>query len=157
MQPRQLSFTRSIMVIVTCLLVLSQASCASLQIASLKPGSGGGDSGEDPQGGTGKSSTGATVGIATLVVVGGYLIYRAVTGGPDEESETTETEAGFTTPNVVQQGPGNHWSVMPQAIFDLSFSGLQGTWSWEVSGGGPDPHRTDSTFTRERGGGHSGG
>jgi len=92
MQYRHQSLTRRIVVALTCLLFFTQASCATLQVSSLKPGSGDTGSEDGASGGTGRSYTGPVVGVALLVVVGGYLIYRAVTGGPEEGAGTGEVD-----------------------------------------------------------------
>jgi len=85
-----------------CLMVLTQASCTTLQLSpSFAPGSGETDPGEPADSDMGKSSTGRTVGIATLVAVGGYLLYRVFiedseerTNGPKPDSSSTNGWVG---------------------------------------------------------------
>ena len=81
-----------------CLMVMIQTGCTGLQLSpSLAPGSGGTDPGRDPGGGTGKSSTGNIVGIATLAAVGGYILYKLVI---EDDEENTVQELPEVTPAV---------------------------------------------------------
>jgi hypothetical protein len=81
-----------------CLMVMIQTGCTGLQLSpSLAPGSGGTDPGTDPGGGTGKSSTGNIVGIATLAAVGGYILYKLVI---EDDEENTVQELPEVTPQV---------------------------------------------------------
>lgn len=85
------SFVRTIAAVVIGLMVLTQTSCVTVQLApSLKPGEGGTDPSDSPSGGSGGSSVGSVVGIATVALVGGYLLYKGITNDPpEEEGEST--------------------------------------------------------------------
>ncbi|NNM04324.1 MAG: hypothetical protein HKO65_04420 [Gemmatimonadetes bacterium] len=140
MQSRHLTSARPVALLLTFLLVVTQTSCATLQVSSLKPGSGEGGTGEDPSGGIGSSSTSAVVGVATLAVVGGYLIYRAVKGGPEEEPDSSEGVSpvmGSSTDWVrFFDGTGSSvWRSSPdRELLGSPFGGVgQGWWSQGTS------------------------
>lgn len=85
-----------------CLMVLTQTSCTTLQLSpSFAPGLGETDPGEPADSDIGNSSTGRTVGIVTLAVVGGYILYRVfiedseeTTTGPKPDSSSTNGWVG---------------------------------------------------------------
>jgi hypothetical protein len=83
-----------------CLLVLIQTGCTSFELSpSLAPGSGGTDPGTDPDGGTERSSTSNIVGIATLAVVGGYILYKLVI---QKDEENAAGEVPNAAPQALQ-------------------------------------------------------
>jgi hypothetical protein len=91
-------------------LALTQTGCATIHFSSsMEPGTGDTGSNEPPGGSSGSSSTGNIVGITTIVVVGGYLVYRAITGGPDEDEGEPALEPspllGRGTPEIRPHAP----------------------------------------------------
>jgi hypothetical protein len=75
------------------MMILFQANCATLQFSpSFAPDGDGGDPTNSASDDSGGSSTGNIVGIATIAVVGGYLVYRAISGDPDEEEDSSPPE-----------------------------------------------------------------
>jgi hypothetical protein len=111
MKSRLHSVTRFIAVLLVCLTFLTQAGCVSVGFSpAMKPGSDGTNPSDDPGGGSGGSSVGSIVGIATLAVVGGYLVYKGITGGPEENEDASTTDSSFR-PKTVMPGLSQDRSV----------------------------------------------
>ena len=87
--------TRPIGLALICLMILTQASCATLQMsASLGPPPGEGESGEPGESVTDLSGMGTAVVVVAVAFVG-YLLYKAITrdrgeaeGEPESDSST---------------------------------------------------------------------
>jgi hypothetical protein len=154
MQSSHLLATRRFAVALICLMVLTQASCTTLQLSpSFDPGSGETGSGDPDSDDWGLSDTGRAVGLVTLTAVGGYLLYKAFTG--DSEEESGQPKPGSS--HVEHRGtrlilsdfslPRVRPVTLLQGCAGADSGGACGAWSWQgksdrrplLSSPGPHP------------------
>jgi hypothetical protein len=108
--------TRPIGVTLICLMVLTQTSCATLQMSpSLTPEGGDGGSGERGEEVSDLPGMGRIV-VVAAVLVGGYLLYRAIINNRGEAEGESESASSLSPPvctRLVSPDPGIPRRIVP--------------------------------------------